>query len=202
MRPVIWLLSRSTNAVVRLLGGDPQAAGEQLSAEELREIVSSHEDLEDDERRILGDVLAAGETTLKEVMRPRADVAFLRADLGLREAEELFGEPLLETDAGRITDRALQGADVAERKDRRRSAARVVHRVPRGEQPGQDREEDRPDERRDPQRTTEAVQLLGCEAADGHAHTLPLRRALRVRRSRSSGGRTRTYDTRIMSPLL
>ncbi|GAA4108801.1 hemolysin family protein [Nocardioides fonticola] len=86
MRPVIWLLSRSTDAVVRLLGGDPAAAGEQLSAEELREIVSSHEELEDDERRILGDVLAAGETTLKEVMRPRGDVAFLRGDLDLRAA--------------------------------------------------------------------------------------------------------------------
>lgn len=89
MRPVIWLLSLSTNALVRLLGGDPHAAGEQLSADELREIVTTHEELDHDERRILSDVLAAGETTLKEVMRPRGDVAFLRADLPLPEAEEV-----------------------------------------------------------------------------------------------------------------
>ncbi|WP_278259115.1 CNNM domain-containing protein [Nocardioides convexus] len=34
MRPVIWLLSRSTDAVVRLLGGDPNATSEEVSTEE------------------------------------------------------------------------------------------------------------------------------------------------------------------------
>ena len=33
MRPVIWLLSISTNAVVRLLGGDPSATTEQVTKE-------------------------------------------------------------------------------------------------------------------------------------------------------------------------
>jgi putative hemolysin len=86
MRPVIWLLSVSTNAVVRLLGGDPAATSEELSEEELRELVSSHEALDEQERRILSDVLAASETTLKEVMRPRGDVTFLAGDLPLSEA--------------------------------------------------------------------------------------------------------------------
>ena len=86
MRPVIWVLSISTNAVVRLLGGDPQAAGEQLSEEELRELVSTHEDLDEQERRILRDVFAATETTLKEVMRPRGDVTFLAGSLPVAEA--------------------------------------------------------------------------------------------------------------------
>ena len=36
-RPVIWVLSKSTNFVVRLLGGDPDAQKEQMSDEELRE---------------------------------------------------------------------------------------------------------------------------------------------------------------------
>src|SRR5688572_27107121 len=53
MRPVIWLLSLSTNALVRLLGGDPNATSEQLSEEELRDIVSTHDDLDEQERRIL-----------------------------------------------------------------------------------------------------------------------------------------------------
>ncbi|MFN8193803.1 MAG: hemolysin family protein [Nocardioidaceae bacterium] len=88
MRPVIWLLSVSTNAVVRVLGGDPHAAGEQLSEEELRELVSTHEDLEEDERRILRDVFAATETTVKEVMRPRRDVCFLPGDLPLAVAAD------------------------------------------------------------------------------------------------------------------
>jgi putative hemolysin len=83
MRPVIWFLSVSTNAVVRVLGGDPGATGEQLTEEELHELVATHEALEEQERRILRDVFAATDTTLKEVMRPRGDVEFLGADLPL-----------------------------------------------------------------------------------------------------------------------
>ena len=86
MRPVIWLLSLSTNALVRLLGGDPKATSEQLSEDELRELVSTHDALEELERRMLSDVLGATETTVKEVMRPRGDVVFLPAELSLAEA--------------------------------------------------------------------------------------------------------------------
>ncbi len=86
MRPVIWLLSVSTNGVVRLLGGDPHVTGAQVSEEELRELVSTHQDLEEEERRILRDVFAATDTTLKEVMRPRGDVEFLPGTLPLSDA--------------------------------------------------------------------------------------------------------------------
>ncbi|MCD6639689.1 MAG: hemolysin family protein [Nocardioides sp.] len=86
MRPVIWLLSVSTNAVVRLLGGDPHATSEQLSEEELRELVSTHDDLDEQERAILRDVFAATEKTLKEVMRPRRDVVFMAGTMRLSEA--------------------------------------------------------------------------------------------------------------------
>lgn len=88
MRPVIWLLSRSTDAVVRLLGGDPGLRSEEISEQELRDLVAAHPGLHEDERRILSDVFAASERSLGEVMRPRGDVVFLRADLPLAEAEE------------------------------------------------------------------------------------------------------------------
>lgn len=86
MRPVIWLLSISTDALVRLLGGDPHATSEEVSKEELRELVAGHEGLADDERRILTDVFAATRSNLREVMRPRADVAFVRSTMPLSEA--------------------------------------------------------------------------------------------------------------------
>jgi len=89
MRPVIWLLSLSTNALVRLLGGDPHATSEQLSEEELRELVSTHEDLNEQERRMLSDVFAATETSIKEVMRPRGDVSFIDGSLDVTEAAAL-----------------------------------------------------------------------------------------------------------------
>ena len=88
MRPVIWLLSASTNAVVRLVGGDPHATTEKLSEEELLELVSHHEALEEQERRILRDVLHATETVVKQVMRPRGDVEFLSAETPLTVAAD------------------------------------------------------------------------------------------------------------------
>ena len=78
-RPVIWLLSASTNVVVRMLGGDPHAQREEITDEELRELVGSHEALGEDERRILEDVFAAGDRQIREVMVPRTEVTFLDA---------------------------------------------------------------------------------------------------------------------------
>ncbi|MEJ7583202.1 MAG: DUF21 domain-containing protein [Acidimicrobiales bacterium] len=40
-RPVVWLLSRSTDVVVRLLGGDPSLNREDVTEEELRDMVAS-----------------------------------------------------------------------------------------------------------------------------------------------------------------
>ena len=86
MRPIIWMLSQSTNVVVRLLGGDPNKAGEGMTEEELRDIVSSHEGLPDEERRILDDVLSLRHRLLSEVMRPRPEVAALDGTGSVQEA--------------------------------------------------------------------------------------------------------------------
>lgn len=90
MRPVIWLLSRSTNAVVRLLGGNPDLAGDEITEDELRHLVGQHKDLEADERRILQDVFEATDRTLREVMRPRGEVDFLDVSATLDEAREVI----------------------------------------------------------------------------------------------------------------
>lgn len=89
MRPVVWLLSVSTDAVVRLVGGDPRATTEEMSEEELRDLVSGHHGLPDDERRILEDVFQAGDRTLGEVMRPRGEVTFLAGAMSLAEAADV-----------------------------------------------------------------------------------------------------------------
>ncbi|MBC7373201.1 MAG: HlyC/CorC family transporter, partial [Frankiales bacterium] len=85
-RPVIWLLSKSTNVVVRLLGGDPDSRREAISEDELRGLVAAHESLTKDERKLIDDVFAAGERQLREVMLPRTEVAFLDASMTLSRA--------------------------------------------------------------------------------------------------------------------
>ncbi|MBO0925921.1 HlyC/CorC family transporter [Cellulomonas sp. zg-ZUI199] len=91
MTPVIWLLSKSTNGVVRLLGFDPAATSDQMSDQELRDLVRTHPDLPEDERRLIDDVFDAGDRSLVEVMRPRADVAFLAADAPIAQAARVVG---------------------------------------------------------------------------------------------------------------
>ena len=88
MRPVIWFLSVSTNAVVRLLGGDPNKTGDKLSDDELREIVTSHEGLPDDERRMLDDVLSLRDRQVSEIMRPRPEVVAITVDDSISDALE------------------------------------------------------------------------------------------------------------------
>ena len=86
MRPVVWFLSISTNAVMRLVGGDPHAVSEDMSDEELRYLVDQHEGLDESERAILVDVFDAADRSLREVMRPRADVTTLAGAATVAEA--------------------------------------------------------------------------------------------------------------------
>ncbi|MFT3887393.1 MAG: hemolysin family protein [Arachnia sp.] len=85
-RPVIWFLDRSTNFLVRVLGGDPHLARDEVTDEELRAMVSSSSTLGAEEQRIVDEVFDAGARTLREVMVPRTEVDFLPADMPISQA--------------------------------------------------------------------------------------------------------------------
>ncbi|KIS28641.1 membrane protein [Arthrobacter sp. SPG23] len=89
MRPVIWLLSVSTDAVVRLFGGDPHAKREGISSEELWDMVAESDLLEESSRHILTDVFGAGDRTLQEVMRPRTEVTFIDGTMTIADARSM-----------------------------------------------------------------------------------------------------------------
>ena len=89
MRPVIWLLSVSTDAVVKLFGGDPHAKREGISSEELWDMVAENDLLEESSRRILADVFGAGDRTLQEVMRPRTEVTFIDGTMSIADARSM-----------------------------------------------------------------------------------------------------------------
>ncbi|WP_239136809.1 hemolysin family protein [Sphaerisporangium rufum] len=88
-RPVIWLLSKSTDGVVRLVGGNPEADRAAMTTEELRDLVVAHEELPQDERDLIDEVFTAGKRALREVMLPRTEVEFMAADTPLAEAAVL-----------------------------------------------------------------------------------------------------------------
>ena len=92
LRPVIALLSVSTNAVVRLFGIDPHAQREKISGEELRDLVAAHEDLSVEERDLIDDVFSAGERELREVMIPRTEVEFLSGSMRVAQALKIVAD--------------------------------------------------------------------------------------------------------------
>ncbi len=88
-RPVIWLLSRSTDFVVRGFGIDPKEARSQISEEELLDLVAGHAALTDEERDIVEEVFNASERQIHEVMVPRTEVDFMDASLTVGKAIEV-----------------------------------------------------------------------------------------------------------------
>ena len=88
-RPVIWLLSKSTDFVVRAFGIDPKEARSQISEEELLDLVAGHAALSDEERDIVEEVFNASERQIHEVMVPRTEVDFMDVSLTVGKAIDL-----------------------------------------------------------------------------------------------------------------
>jgi putative hemolysin len=85
-RPIIWLLSASTNLVVRLLGANPALQRPDITNEEIRDMIAAQAGFTPETRRVVNEALEAGDRTVGEVMRPRTQVFALRDTLDVSEA--------------------------------------------------------------------------------------------------------------------
>jgi len=85
-RPLVWLLSRSTDLLVRLSGGDPEAQREAISEEEVRDMIATQASFPPEQRTILVGALEMTERHLRDVLVPRRSVFALAADLDVDEA--------------------------------------------------------------------------------------------------------------------
>src|ERR671910_416218 len=79
-RPVVWLLSHSTDVAVRLTGGDPSVRREEVTEQELRDLVDTQATFTPKQRLIIDGAFEISERTLDEVLRPRPDVFVLDAE--------------------------------------------------------------------------------------------------------------------------
>ena len=71
---------------MRIAGGDPEQGREVVTEEELRDLVAQNEELTLDERRLIAEVLDAGDRPIREIMIPRLDVSALQQDLTVPQA--------------------------------------------------------------------------------------------------------------------
>ncbi|GAA4566759.1 hemolysin family protein [Micromonospora coerulea] len=85
-RPAVWLLSRSTDLVVRLVGGNPRASRGEVTEEELREMLVSQRGLSAQQREILSGAFDIAGRTLREILVSRRDVTVVPASAPASEA--------------------------------------------------------------------------------------------------------------------
>lgn len=83
LRPIIWLLTVSTNGVLRLCGIDPKDNAEEVSEEEIIMMLDEGEEagsIESGEKELIKNVFSLNDTTAEDVMVHRSQVTFLRRD--------------------------------------------------------------------------------------------------------------------------
>ena len=83
MRPVIWLLTVSTNRMLRLLGLDPDGDEEEVSEEGIRMMMDLGEEqgaIQSDEKAIIENVFDFNDLTAEEVMVHRTDMVTLSVE--------------------------------------------------------------------------------------------------------------------------
>lgn len=73
-RPIVWLLSKTSDVAVRLLGGDPSVQREEITEEEIRDLVALQSTFTDVQRQIMDGAFAIAERPLAAILVPRGDV--------------------------------------------------------------------------------------------------------------------------------
>lgn len=89
-KPVVWLLGKSTDVTVRLLGGNPSAQREEIGQEELRDMVTRGTAFSHLEREILSGAFEIQKRRLREVAVPRPDMFSLQAETEVDKALQML----------------------------------------------------------------------------------------------------------------
>jgi putative hemolysin len=85
-RPAVWVLSSSTDLLVRLAGADPGRQREEVTEEEVRDMIVTGGVFRPEQRRILADAIEVGTRRLSDVLVPRRDVVAIPADASVQAA--------------------------------------------------------------------------------------------------------------------
>lgn len=80
-RPLVWLLGRSTDIVVKLAGGDPRLHRDTITEEEIRDLIAAQTAFSKTQRTIISGAFEIGERMVRQVLVPRRDVFTLNADV-------------------------------------------------------------------------------------------------------------------------
>lgn len=91
-RPAVWLLERSSDVIVRMLGGDPNMTRELVTEEEIRDMLISQEHVTPEQRSIIDGAFEIDDRTLREIIVPRGQVLGIIQTMMARDAIHLLAE--------------------------------------------------------------------------------------------------------------
>ena len=91
-KPLVWLTSSSAEGLAKLMGiaNPDDAAG--ASEDEIKFLVADSEELSEEEKSMIHDVIELGDTVAREVMVPRVDMVAVPADSTLMEVIDVMRE--------------------------------------------------------------------------------------------------------------
>lgn len=95
MRPVVWLLSGTTNLVVRALGFDPHAEGDVVTEEEIRLMVDAGEEkgvIEESQKEMINNVFEFDDISAADVMTHRTDIEAVELEDSIEDVLKLSME--------------------------------------------------------------------------------------------------------------
>lgn len=91
-RPVVWLLGKTTDFVVRVAGADPKANREEITTEEIRELVVAQRGFTAQQRHIIAGAFEITERDLRDIVIPRGEVTVLDGHLPAAQALQMLAE--------------------------------------------------------------------------------------------------------------
>ena len=97
LTPVVFLVGKFSNAIMALLGVDPNAKTNVMTEHELRTLVNvGQEDgvIENEEKQMIYNVFDFGDSTARDVMIPRIDMCFVDVNATYNELMEIFKEDM------------------------------------------------------------------------------------------------------------
>ncbi|GIG69299.1 hemolysin family protein [Phytomonospora endophytica] len=85
-RPAVWVLGKSSDIVVRMTGGDPDAGREEVSPEEIRDLVAAQRGFTPEQRTIISGAFEITDRIVKEIIVPRREVMSLPRETPTEDA--------------------------------------------------------------------------------------------------------------------
>ena len=93
LSPIVWVVSRSSAVLVRLMGGTERPQGGYLSVEELKLLVETGSEqggIEEDEKEMIHGVIELGDKRVHEVMVPRIGIRAVNVDDPIDEVLDMI----------------------------------------------------------------------------------------------------------------